>query len=542
MFLLNNAKIKIMENVSKDMAVGYARVSSREQEETGYSLPAQEKLMTEYCSRKTLKIEKLFSVAESASGAKQRKVFTEMMGYLEKKKIKILLCEKVDRITRNFKEALVINDWLEQDPERQIHFVKQNLIIHQYAKSDEKFRWDIEIVLAKKYISNLSEEVKKGQKEKIAQGWFPTTPPLGYKTIGEKGKKIHVIDETVAPYIREMFSLYATGNYSTVALGEKMHKLGFRSRARFQVAKSKIHKLLSEPFYYGKFVWNGHLYQGKHEPLITKDLFDQVNAKMTKGTSPYHNNKITELRGKIFCGSCKKTITWENQKGHSYGGCKQCKSQIGKDKKYIRQETLENELLTHITVIAPQNERVLAVLSQALKESHSKEIEFHDTQVNNINNSLARIQQSIRTMYNDRLDERITASEYDDKLKEFTLDKDQLLNSLEKLKADNTEYYQVGFLIHEIALRARKIYLCEKATVEERRMLLSYAFSNISVLRGEIKAEYTKSFAFLAEWMPKLNTTLEPEKVYIKYSQKEPFGPFQPILLRDQGSNLGHPR
>src|SRR3989344_2836087 len=143
----------------KTKSVSYCRVSSKEQEETGYSLPSQEKLMQEYADRK------IFEMA---------KIFSEMMVYLAKNKIDILLCEKVDRITRNFKEALVINDWLEENPNRQIHFVKQNLVIHKNAKYDERFRWDIEIVLAKKYIANLSEEVKKGQAEKIAQGW--TTP------------------------------------------------------------------------------------------------------------------------------------------------------------------------------------------------------------------------------------------------------------------------------------------------------------------------------------------------------------------------------
>lgn len=521
-----------MKDTSRDKAASYKRVSSKEQEETGYSLPAQEKLIKEYASRKGIKIEKSFSVAESASGVKQRKVFTEMMVYIEKKKINILLCEKVDRITRNFKEALVINDWLERNPERQIHFVKQNLIIHQNAKSDEKFRWDIEIVLAKKYIANLSEEVKKGQKEKISQGWLPTTPPLGYKTIGEKGHKIHTIDEKFAPYIREMFNLYASGNYSTVSLGLKMYQLGFRSRAGFRVAKSKIHKLLCEPFYYGKFMWNNVLYQGKHEPLISKDLYDQVQIKMRKVTSPYHNKQMTELRGKIFCGSCNKTITWELQKGTMYGGCKQCKAQIGKERKYIHQKELEGDLLARLISIAPKNEKVLEVLKQALKESHSDEIELHDTKIKNINNQLQRVQQRMVSMYDDKLDGRITSEFYDNKVSQFEEEKETLLSSLQKLEADNTEYYKIGFAIHELALRANKIYLSEKATIEERRMLLSYAFSNISILRGNIKVEYTKSFNFLLEWMPKVNKVLELEKNLTAKGKESTFVLSCPILLR----------
>lgn len=526
-----------MQKTSKNKAVIYARVSSKEQEETGYSLNSQEELLRSYSDRNSFSVVKIFRISESASGKNQRTTFAEMIKYMDKNKINILVCEKVDRLTRNFKDALVIDEWLDQDENRQVHLVKDSLNLHKYSKSQEKLNWGIRILFAKNYTDNLSEEVKKGQKQKIKEGWMPTTPPLGYKTVGEKGHKIHVIDETVAPYIKEMFALYATGNYSTVALGVKMYEHGFRSRSGFQVVKSKIHKLLCEPFYYGKFMWKGNLYQGKHEPLIAKDLFDQVQAKMTRGTLPYHNKGLTELRGKIFCGSCTKTITWETQKGHSYGGCKQCKSQIGKDKKYIRQEDLERDLLTHIASVAPQSEKIIDVLRQALKESHSEEIELHETQTKSINNQLERIRQRMRTMYNDKLDEKISEDLYDEKVQQFGEEKEALLNSLKKLEKDNTEYYRVGFAIHELALRAKEIYLSEKASIEERRMLLSYAFSNITVLKGNIKLEYTKAFSFLAEWMPKLNPILEPKKAST-CKVKASFEPKITCVLRRQGSNL----
>src|SRR3990172_4855679 len=112
-----------MNSQIKNKAVIYCRVSSKEQEDTGYSLPAQEKLLRDYADRKNynFNIAKIFSVAESASGAKQRKVFTEMMDYMLKNKINVLLVEKVDRLTRNLKEAVTVNDWLEEDPARSIH-------------------------------------------------------------------------------------------------------------------------------------------------------------------------------------------------------------------------------------------------------------------------------------------------------------------------------------------------------------------------------------------------------------------------------------
>src|SRR3989338_4350504 len=497
----------------KTKAIIYARVSSKEQEETGYSLEAQEKLLKEHSDRKGFEIVKTYKVTESASKWQIRKTLGEMLTFACTNKAGIILCEKIDRLTRNLKDAAIIDDWVHSEDEREVHFVKENFVLNNQTRAHENFVWDMKVAMARFYTNNLSEEVRKGQKEKASQGWLPTKPPHGYKTIGEKGHKVHVVDDLTAPLIKKMFDLYATGNYSVKALADKMYSLGLRNRSGSKIGKSRMHEMLSNPFCYGKFLWKGQLYQGKHEPLVSKDLFDEVQMKLNGGRPrPYYNKHHTELRGKVLCGSCGKTVTWERQKGHWYGGCKQCKAQLDEKKQYIRQEDLEGRLLPHLVAVAPKSEKLLGVLTKALKESHSEEIEYHDTQVRAINTSLARVQQRKRVMYDDKLDERITADFYDQKLKEFTTEEEGLVSNLDKLKSDNTEYYKVGIAVHELALRARDIYLSEKATLEERRLLLAYAFSSISVLQGRIEPTYTPAFNFLAEWMPRVNPILEPRQ------------------------------
>src|SRR3989338_3893120 len=230
-------------------AVLLCRVSSKEQEETGYSLPAQEKLLNSYAERQVFEVEKGFSITESASGKKQREIFDNMMAFVKKEGIKIIICEKVDRLTRNFKDAVEIDEWLEKDEERQVHLVKDSLILHKNSRSQEKLNWGIRILFAKNYIDNLSEEVKKGLSEKLRQGWLPTKPPHGYKTIGEKGHKIHVIDDSTAPLVIKMFELYATSNYSQKKLAQIMHESGLRNSNGNKILKSRIAELLTDPFY-----------------------------------------------------------------------------------------------------------------------------------------------------------------------------------------------------------------------------------------------------------------------------------------------------
>jgi len=165
-------------------SVIFCRVSSKEQEETGYSLPAQEKFLREYGEKQGLDVTKVFAISESAAGKTQRKVFLEMIGYVRKHNICAIIVETTDRLTRNFSDVPTIDLWITESEEHQIHLAKEACILHNSSRSHEWFMWRVKVATAEYYVRLLSENVKKGQKEKLAQGWIPTKPPLGYKTVG----------------------------------------------------------------------------------------------------------------------------------------------------------------------------------------------------------------------------------------------------------------------------------------------------------------------------------------------------------------------
>ena len=169
--------------------VTLARVSSKSQEEEGYSLDAQLKLMRQYCSERKLNVITEFRISETASKNERRTVFREMLRYITQNNITNLVVEKTDRLTRNFRDAVVVDDWLEADQRRVLHMVKEGLVIHKYSRSDTKLMWNIYLSFAKKYSDNLREEAMKGWYEKLAQGWMPSPPPPGYKTAIEDGQE-----------------------------------------------------------------------------------------------------------------------------------------------------------------------------------------------------------------------------------------------------------------------------------------------------------------------------------------------------------------
>jgi site-specific DNA recombinase len=163
-------------------AFSYARVSSREQEREGYSIPAQRKLLTEYARTRGFSIKREFIDIESAKNP-GRKEFTNMLHLLETDGARfVVLVEKTDRLYRNRTDAVAFEALIEKHG-IEIHLVKEGRVIGKDSRSQDKFMHDIHVAVAKHYVENLKEEVKKGMREKAEEGIYPGRAPIGYEGI-----------------------------------------------------------------------------------------------------------------------------------------------------------------------------------------------------------------------------------------------------------------------------------------------------------------------------------------------------------------------
>ena len=498
-------------------AIIFARVSTPEQEETGYSLPAQVKLLTDYAARHELDVVRSWRISESATGRQIRKQFKEMLQYVSQHGIPVILCEKIDRLTRNLKDASAVDDWVREKPGREVHFNKESFIFNRETKAHENLVWDMKVAIARFYANNLSEEVKKGQREKLEQGWMPMRAKLGYKSVGEKGHKMHMIDEAIAPLMRQLFELYSTGNYSIKAVIDAMTKAGLRNQFGKKISKTRAHLILSDPFYCGEIVWMGQRYSGKHDPLISKELFAAVQRRLNrKLKNPEYRKHLPVFKAKIECEECGGTITWTIQKGHWYGHCNRHKpcSQSG----CTRQEKVEGQVIPSLNAIAPKTKRALEWLEGALKEIHVGEIAFNTARREELERAIMVADQRMEGAYRDKLDHKMPAELCSKVINESTEEKKNALDALEKLTEGRQAYYDAGYAIHELAMNAEAIYRSPKAETEEQRLLLSYAFSNLQLKARKIRPEYTLAFEFMKEWMPVVNEIFKPAERLITAS------------------------
>jgi DNA invertase Pin-like site-specific DNA recombinase len=479
-------------------AILLARVSSREQEE-GYSLSAQEKLILEYSQREKLNIAKRFVFVESAKDSNKRKIFAEMIDFLNKREdVNFLLCEKVDRLTRNFQDTVQVDSWLSKNEDNNVVFVKQNLAINKNSKSYDKFQWDISTVLAKNYINNLSDEIKKGMTEKAAEGIFPGAAPLGYMNkrtiVGKSDIRTIEVDPIKAPLIEKAFKYYATGNYSLKSLTKKLYEEGLVSRKGNKISLSGINEILKNPFYIGEYFWKGKKYKGTHPHLISPGLFDLVQVVLGVPTAGKQKKHYFTYRGLIKCGECGFGVTGDIAKNYIYYHCTHYKP--CNQRHYTREESITEQILAMFDSLKIPPEVVEAV-KEALKNSHSSEMNFHNRIIDDLKRRLESSQKRLDALYDDKVDGKISFEFYEKKLAEYSQERDNTLNQIAKYNGANLNYFEAGSNILALATKAKDIFLAR--TSEEKRQLLSFVVSKIILKDGKLEFEYKKPFDLLID-------------------------------------------
>jgi site-specific DNA recombinase len=263
-------------------AVLYVRVSSKGQEKQGFSIPAQLRLLRQYGQTQGFEIVKEFRDVETAKQS-GRVGFAKMVDFLiNNSNCKYLLVEKTDRLYRNFKDYVCL-----EDIDIEIHLVKEGAVVSSHSKSADKFIHGIKVLMAKNYVDNLSEETRKGMTEKAEQGIWPSVAPMGYRNIlGKAGKRTIKPDRRLAPFVIRLFKTYSSGDYSLNEITEKFKGKGLAFRkSNKPLPRSTVHKILTNKMYSGTFQWKGQHYEGKYQPLISMKLWDKVQRVLKRNSA-----------------------------------------------------------------------------------------------------------------------------------------------------------------------------------------------------------------------------------------------------------------
>ncbi|MCX7929000.1 MAG: recombinase family protein, partial [Patescibacteria group bacterium] len=228
-----------------------------------------------------------------------------------------------------------------------------------------KFMLSIAFGQSKYYVDNLSENIKRGHRQKLRKGIWPGFAPLGYLN-NHRTKEID-LDKEKAPFIRKAFELYSTGEYTLKAIKQFLADSGIKSYRNKPLSISCVQRLLKNHFYYGVFKFNGEVYQGSHEPIISKKLFDSVQQAMNnRGKKKRKRKHEFAFSGLMRCGNCGCLITAETQKGHNYYRCTKKKQSC--NERYLREENLIEQIKDFIQKVSLPDDWAKNMLSELDKE------------------------------------------------------------------------------------------------------------------------------------------------------------------------------
>lgn len=491
-------------------AVIYARVSSKEQEKEGYSIPAQTELLKEYALKNNITIVQEYTDSETAKQA-GRTNFNAMLTFLKKnKEVKTILVEKTDRLYRNFKDYVLLDEC-----DFEIHLVKEGTILSENSKSHEKFIHGIKVLMAKNFIDNLSEEVRKGQKQKAEQGYYPNKPPYGYMRFD---KKVSKINPETSPFVKRAFEIYSEGNKSLTTLCEDLHNEGFIYRQdKPKIGKNHLERLLKNPFYVGKFKFKDVIYDGLHEPLVSKELFDLVQIAFKKDNKPlYRNEHNFVLAGMLNCEICGCSITAELKKEkYIYYHCTGGKGKCEEKKNYIRQEDLIKQFDEAVQKINIDEDR-RNWLVEALKLSFEDQTQYIEERIASLTKQKEKIKDRLNKLYLDKLDGNITQEFWLEKHAQWNKELELIQGNLIGHEKSSIKYLEEGIRIFELCTNAYSLY--SKREPEEKVKMLKILLSNCTLKGGKASYTYKEPFDILAKGLSFDNTYARRD------SNPRPFG------------------
>jgi DNA invertase Pin-like site-specific DNA recombinase len=287
-------------------AVIYLRVSTKEQAEEGYSIPAQAEACRRFSADKGWELaDEYVDRGESARTADRPQLQAMLARLADDPTIDCLVVHKLDRLARNLEDHAAVRAALRKAGV-QLHSVTESLEDSASGKLVE----GILASIAEFYSANLGQEIRKGMDQKAAQGGWPVRAPFGYRNVrrdgGRRGGQSVLEPDQQAAIVVWAFERYATGALSVAALTEALAEKGLRNRLGNPPGISAVHRMLRSPVYAGVVRWKGAEYEGIHQPLISRELFDRVqrvlDAHSTGGERSWKHDHY--LKGTLVCAEC----------------------------------------------------------------------------------------------------------------------------------------------------------------------------------------------------------------------------------------------
>jgi len=423
----------------------YARKSTDVEDKQVLSIDAQLTELREFAKRENLNIAQEFIEKQSAK-IPGRPVFNEMMKRIEKGDADCILSWHPDRLARNSVDGGKIVYFLDIGLLASLKFPQ----FWFESTPQGKFTLSMAFVQSKYYVDSLSENTKRGLRQKVRMGIFPSQAPVGY--LNDSRTKTIVVEKKKSRIIRLAFEKYVCGDMRLEDVATFLAKSAVTTRTGKRISKTKASFILSNPFYIGLFKYGGEVHEGIHEPIISKKLFDEAQEMLKFRGQPERKpqNEPQPYCGLISCASCGMMITGEhkfkrqkngNVHEYTYYRC----TKKGKDfqcpESAVREEELDRQLSSLIQKVSLPKDWAEELNRMAL-EDHGNSAQSLTACVKEKKAKIFEISQKLERLLNGYLDQIIDEQDYRNQKAKLLSEKKSLEEEISNLSHKQNDWLE----------------------------------------------------------------------------------------------------
>lgn len=479
-------KINNMESVKSSYVV-YCRKSSESDDRQAASINEQLSILKQLTANNGLTVVKRFTESKSAKAPLVRKEFQAMLEFISTRKdIKGIITWKLNRLSRNPVDSGRLQ-WLLQTG------VIDEIVTpsKSYTEADSDFVMAVEGAQANRFIRDLREDTLRGIQSKIERGIAPILAPPGYKNNTAKPQGQRDIEPSDTwPLMRKVFDLALTGQYSVMDLVGKAHALGLRSVRGDSISKSALYQVVKNPFYTGKFLYKGALYQGIHKPMLTQaefDLIQEIFGFTSRARPETHEFTFNNL---IRC-DCGGWYCAEQHIKHYKNGTEQrfvyyrcSRRKVGCPRFYVKEEHVQTQVSAFLGLLTIKKHYIDWFIKWLGKKNEDK-VAVRDAQRKQLENALQNVNTRIDRLLQLKLSpdnvngSLVTDEEYQTVREKLLKEKQEVEAGLQNIERHFEEVDDLLVKTFSFAAKAKDVLAGKD--IQKKKILLQAIGANLTV-------------------------------------------------------------
>ena len=489
--------------------IAYCRKSREEKDKQILSISAQIAELKEYAKREHLEISE-FVEEEKTAKAPGREKFAQVLKRIEDGHANGIIAWHPDRLARNSIDGGKIIYLLDTGKLLDLKFPTS-----WFENTPQgKFMLNIAFGQSKYYVDNLSENVKRGLRQKIRNGVWPSRATYGYIN-NPKTRGVDVdLEKSIA--IKKAFQLFGMGDRSFTQIAEYLCKFNIKNKNGKPLHINQVRKILSNRFYVGIMSYNGEYHEGNHECFISKELFKAVQEQLNARNRRKIRRYSFPFMGMMKCGACGAGITAEQHiKKYKNGNSQtfiyyRCTKKLKPcPQKYISELELEKQLRNTIDEVSLPQEwaddwHKWLERDDALDRSKAEE------NLNKLNFALEDLNRKLNILLDSYLDQVIDAEIYKNKKNEIFERKLELQEEIGKIENCGSSRLEPMREFIDRALQSRKIARA-KNTKEDLAIFTKTVGSNFFLTDRRLSVSFKKGFDILHSHKSNSEGFLSPE-------------------------------